>query len=68
MSKALKLEELCALIKGKVLENSMITAKGAAAELSEICKAESVQVIGSKFVLYKESATLPKEKKIQLVK
>ena len=59
---ALKAREL---VKGKVLENSMLTAREACDELSEACKAEQVQVIGTKFVLYKRNE---KEPKIVLVK
>ena len=48
------------LIKMKVLENSMYSAKEAAAVLAQETGAEVVQVIGSKFVLFlkkkKESA------------
>ena len=42
------------LIKLKVLKNSMYTAKEAAPILAEKTGAECVQVIGSKFVLYKQ--------------
>ena len=56
------------LIKGKVLENSMLTAREACACLAERCGAEPVQVIGSKFVLYRESRSIDKEKRIKLVK
>ena len=59
---ALKAREL---VKGKVLENSMLTAREACDALSEACKAEQVQVIGTKFVLYKRNE---KEPKIVLVK
>ena len=50
------------LVKGRVLENSMLTAREACDALSETCGAEQVQVIGSKFVLYKRN---PKEQKIK---
>lgn len=53
------------LVKGKVLENSMLTAREACDALSEACRAEQVQVIGTKFVLYKRN---PKDPKIELVK
>ncbi len=43
------------LIKLRVLENSDYTAKEAAAEIAEFIGADVVQVIGTKFVLYKES-------------
>ena len=59
---ALKAREL---VKGKVLENSMLTAREACDALAEACKAEPVQVIGTKFVLYKSNE---KEPKIVLVK
>ena len=59
---ALKSREL---IKGRVLENSLLTAREAADALAEACDAETVQTIGSKFVLYKKNA---KEPKIALVK
>ena len=53
------------LIKGKFLENSMLTAREACDALSAACNAEQVQVIGTKFVLFRRN---PKEPKIQLVK
>ena len=59
---ALKAREL---IKDRVLENSLLTAREAADALAEACDAETVQTIGSKFVLYKMNA---KEPKIALVK
>ena len=43
----------------------MLTAREACDALSEACGAEQVQVIGSKFVLFKRN---PKEPKIELVK
>ena len=52
------------LIKGRVLENSMYTAREAAEELAVATRSEVVQVIGSKFVLYKRNR---KEPKIELV-
>lgn len=52
------------IIKGRVLENSLLTAREACDALSEACGAEQVQVIGSKFVLYKRNT---KEPKIELV-
>ena len=53
------------LVKGKVLESSLLTAREACEALSVACKAEQVQCIGSKFVLYKRNE---KEPKIELVK
>ena len=53
------------LVKGKVLESSMLTAREACEELCERCGAEPVQCIGTKFVLYKRN---DKEPKIELPK
>lgn len=44
------------LIKMRVLENSMYTPKEAAEILSAKTNADCVQVIGSKFVLYKQKS------------
>ena len=57
------------LIKGRVLDNNIdYDARLAAEELAMATRSEVVQVIGSKFVLYRESHSKPKEKRIQLVK
>ena len=56
------------LIKGKVLENSMLTAREAAEELAAATRSEVVQVIGTKFVLYRPSHKKDKKDKIVLVK
>jgi RNA-binding protein len=41
------------LVKGKVLESSMLTAREACEQLAEALGAEAVQAIGTKFVLYR---------------
>ena len=57
------------LVKGKVLDNNIeYDARAAAAELAQATRSQVVQVIGTKFVLYRESHTKPREKRIQLVK
>ena len=57
------------LIKGRVLDNNMeYGARSAAAALASATRSEVVQVIGTKFVLYRESHSKPREKRIQLVK
>lgn len=56
------------LIKCRVLENSMLTAKEACQELAQRTRSEGVQVIGTKFVLYRESHNKEKKDKIVLVK
>lgn len=55
------------LIKGKVLENSMLTAREAAEELKVVTRSQVVQVIGNKFVLYRMQHDKEK-RRIQLVK
>ena len=55
------------LIKGRVLENSMYTAREAAEELAVATRSEVVQVIGSKFVLYRMQHNRDK-RKIELVR
>ena len=62
---ALKAREL---IKGKVLETAPLSAREAAGELAQATACEVVQVIGTKFVLYKKNEqdpqiVLPKTKK-----
>jgi len=56
------------IIKGKVLENSELTAREACDILCKNCLAEPVQVIGSKFIIYKENRDMKPEKKIKLVR
>ena len=56
------------LIKCKVLENSLLTAREACDELSRLTRSEQVQVIGTKFVLYRPSHKKDKKDKIVLVK
>lgn len=53
------------LIKGKVLENSLMTAREAAESLAPLTRSEVVQVIGTKFVLYRPSHN--KEKKDRII-
>ena len=64
-SEALEAREL---VKCRVLENSMLTAKEACEELARLSRSEPVQVIGTKFVLYRESHTKDKKDKIVLVR
>lgn len=48
------------LIKGKVLETADQTSKEAANEIAQAVNADVVQVIGSKFVLYRRNNKDPK--------
>ena len=54
------------LIKGKVLENSLLSAREACDELSKRTRSEQVQVIGNKFP-YRQSHKKGKTDKIVLV-
>ena len=56
------------LIKCRVLENSMLTAREACDELSGLTRSEQVQVIGTKFVLYRPTHKKDKKDKIVLPK
>lgn len=56
------------LIKCRVLENCDLTAREACDELSRLTRSEQVQVIGTKFVLYRETHRKDKKDKIVLVK
>jgi len=57
------------LIKGKILDNNMdYDARTAAAAIAKATRSEVVQVIGTKFILYRESRSKPREKRIQLVR
>ncbi|MBQ9941082.1 MAG: ribosome assembly RNA-binding protein YhbY [Clostridia bacterium] len=47
------------LIKLRILENSMYSAKEAANEIAPLVNAEIVQVIGTKFVLYRQNKEKP---------
>ncbi len=53
---ALKAREM---IKLRVLENAPVFAQEAAQELAEKCGAEIVQVIGSRFILFKRNPKKP---------
>ncbi len=55
------------LIKGRVLENSMLTAREACEQLAKLTRSEAVQVIGSKFVLYRRHYDKSR-RRIELVK
>ena len=53
------------ILKGKVLETAPVSPREAAEELAQAVGAQVVQVIGTKFVLYRRNE---KEPKIQLPK
>lgn len=56
------------LIKCRVLESAMLTPREACQELARRTRSEPVQVIGTKFVLYRESHTKEKKDHIVLIK
>lgn len=64
LSDALNAREL---VKTHVLENAPCTPKEACAELAELLSAEPVQVIGGRFVLYRQ-AEKPEKREIVLPK
>ena len=55
------------LIKCRVLERAMLTAREACEELGRLTRSEPVQVIGTRFVLYRQHYDKSR-RKIQLVK
>lgn len=55
------------IIKCKVLENSMLTAREACEQMARLTRSEAVQVIGTKFVLYRRHYDKSK-RKIELVR
>ena len=58
---------LTLFFKGRVLENSLLSPREAAEELAPLTRSEIVQVIGTKFVLYRPSHKKDKKDKIVLV-
>ena len=54
------------LIKCRVLENSLLSSREAAEALARATRSEVVQVIGTKFVLYRPSHQMDKRDKIVL--
>lgn len=55
------------IIKCKVLENSPLTPREACGQLSKLTRSEPVQVIGTKFVLYRRHYDKSK-RKIELLR
>ena len=49
------------LVKGKVLETALMTAREASDQLCEALGAEGIQCVGSKFVVWRRSETLAKK-------
>ena len=55
------------IIKCRVLENSLLTAREAGEQLAKLTRSETVQVIGTKFVLYRQHYDRNK-RKIELIR
>lgn len=56
------------LIKGRALETAPFTARAAAEALSKATRSDVVQVIGTKFVLYRETHSKPRDQRIKLAR
>lgn len=56
------------LIKGRVLDNCPLSAQEGAQALAKATRSDVIQVIGSRFVLYRESHSKEKDKRIKLVR
>lgn len=54
------------LIKGRVLETALMSAREVCDQLCDKVGAEGVQAIGSKFVIYKRNDDLPEDRRIRL--
>ena len=63
IAEAEKLLEAHELVKGRVLEAAMLTAREACDALCEATGADGVQVVGGTFVIYRRSAKLERERK-----
>ena len=49
------------LVKGKVLETALLTAREASDQLCDALHAEGIQCVGNKFVVWRRSETLAKK-------
>ena len=62
MNDALKAREL---VKGRVLESALMSAREVCDAICEQTGAEGIQVVGNKFVIYRKSEKLERERKAQ---
>lgn len=65
VAEAEKLLDARELVKGRVLESALMSAREVCDVLCEQTGAEGVQVVGSKFVIYRKSEKLERERKAQ---
>lgn len=63
VQEAEKLLDIHELVKGRVLETAMMTPREVCDALCAATGAEGIQVVGSKFVIWRESQKLAQEKK-----
>lgn len=62
-AEAEKLLDAHELVKGRVLESAMLTAREACDALCQATHADGVQVVGGTFVIYRKSEKLERERK-----
>lgn len=65
VAEAEKLLDARELVKGRVLESALMSAREVCDALCEQTGAEGIQVVGSKFVIYRKSEKLERERKAQ---
>ena len=65
VAEAEKLLDIHELVKGRVLETAMMTPREVCDALCEATGAEGIQVVGSKFVIWRKSEKVEQEKKAE---
>ena len=63
VAEAVKLLDSRELVKGKVLEAALLTAREASDAICEKTGADGIQTVGNKFVIYRKSEKIRQEKK-----
>ena len=63
VAEAEKLLDIHELVKGRVLETAMLTPREVSDALCEATGADGIQVVGSKFVIWRKSEKVQQEKK-----
>ena len=65
MAEAEKVLDARELVKGRVLESAMMSAREVCDAICEQTGAEGIQVVGNRFVIYRKSEKLERERKAQ---
>ena len=65
VAEAEKLLDIHELVKGRVLETAMMTPREVSDALCEATGADGIQVVGSKFVIWRKSEKVQQEKKAE---